>query len=143
MLLPSSPSHTLLTLSLLLSLLFITLTKASSSTTPTSIFCKCTCGQNSTLIPITTSPPSCSECNRQFCLKQHLPICHDVGDDDIFTTCFQRDSAKDQAVVFIFIVATVGLLGYAGLRGWVGEVVKRWRGSDRTAGERYEALPGA
>jgi hypothetical protein len=37
----------------------------------------------------------------------------------VFTTCFQRDSAKDQAVVFVFIGATVGLLGWAALRPWV------------------------
>jgi len=36
----------------------------------------------------------------------------------------ERDSAKDRAVVLIFIAATVGLLGYAGLRGWVGGVIK-------------------
>jgi hypothetical protein len=35
------------------------------------------------------------------------------------TTCFQRDSAKDEAVVFIFIFATVGLLVYAAVRPWV------------------------
>ena len=35
------------------------------------------------------------------------------------TTCFKRDSAKDEAVVFIFIVATVGLLVYAAIRPWV------------------------
>ncbi|CAZ84306.1 unnamed protein product [Tuber melanosporum] len=122
-----------------LPILFLLINLAAASG-PANIFCKCTCGNNSTLIPI-TSPPSCSECNRQFCLKQHLPICRDVGEDGIFTTCFQRDSAKDRAVVFIFIVATVGLLGYAGLKGWVGEAIKKWR--DRTARERYEALPGA
>jgi hypothetical protein len=31
----------------------------------------------------------------------------------------ERDSAKDQAVVFIFIFATVGLLIYAAIRPWV------------------------
>jgi len=36
----------------------------------------------------------------------------------------ERDSAKDRAVVLIFIAATVGLLGYAGLRGWVGGFIK-------------------
>lgn len=35
------------------------------------------------------------------------------------TSCFQRDSAKDQVVVLVFIAATVGLLGWAGLRPWV------------------------
>ena len=34
----------------------------------------------------------------------------------------ERDSGKDEAVVFIFIVATVGLLGWALVRPWV----KRW-----------------
>jgi ABC-type nitrate/sulfonate/bicarbonate transport system permease component len=31
----------------------------------------------------------------------------------------ERDSAKDQAVVFIFIFATVGLLSYAAVRPWI------------------------
>ena len=35
-------------------------------------------------------------------------------------TSIERDSAKDQAVVFIFIIATVGLLGWALLRPWLG-----------------------
>lgn len=34
-------------------------------------------------------------------------------------TCAERDSAKDQAVVWIFILATVGLLSYAAIRPWV------------------------
>jgi hypothetical protein len=41
------------------------------------------------------------------------------------TTCFQRDSAKDKAVVFIFIGATVGLLGYAAVRPWIERVRER------------------
>lgn len=51
----------------------------------------------------------------------------------MFTTCFQRDSAKDQAVVFIFIGATVGLLGWAGIRPWVEKMRER---------RRYVAVPG-
>jgi hypothetical protein len=43
----------------------------------------------------------------------------------VLTTCFQRDSAKDQAVVFIFIGATVGLLGWAGIRPWVARMRER------------------
>lgn len=38
-----------------------------------------------------------------------------------------RDSAKDQAVVFIFIIATVGLLVYAGIEPWVGRWTQNWR----------------
>ena len=33
----------------------------------------------------------------------------------------ERDSRKDEAVVFIFIVATVGLLGWAAIRPWVAK----------------------
>lgn len=46
---------------------------------------------------------------------------------DVFTTCFQRDSFKDEAVVWIFIVATVGLLLWAAIRPWV----QRWLDSAR------------
>lgn len=35
----------------------------------------------------------------------------------------ERDSAKDQAVVLIFIIATVGLLVYAALRPYI----EQWR----------------
>lgn len=35
----------------------------------------------------------------------------------------ERDSAKDQAVVIIFIIATVGLLGYAIASPWVSKWV--------------------
>jgi hypothetical protein len=43
------------------------------------------------------------------------------------TTCFQRDSAKDEAVVFIFIVATVGLLVYAMVRPWVETWAEKYK----------------
>ena len=44
---------------------------------------------------------TCDDCNRQFCMKQELAICKGAEEEDVFTTCFQRDSAKDEAVVFI------------------------------------------
>lgn len=34
----------------------------------------------------------------------------------MFTTCFQRDSRKDQIVVLTFIAGTIGLLLWAGVR---------------------------
>ena len=36
----------------------------------------------------------------------------------------ERDSRKDEAVVFIFIFATAGLLGWAALKPWVGKWVE-------------------
>jgi len=109
------------------------------SAAPTS-FCKCTCyNTNSTIIPLDSPPSSaspnpsglpsqphrsCADCNKQFCLSYHLPICQDATESDVFATCFQRDSKKDQAVVFVFLSATGGLLVWAAVGPWV----RKWRG---------------
>ncbi|EME88563.1 uncharacterized protein MYCFIDRAFT_46209, partial [Pseudocercospora fijiensis CIRAD86] len=106
---------------------------------PTS-FCKCTCFTNSTIIPLDTPNSAdtsttsklllnrvhgrtCTDCTKKFCLSYNLPICKDATEEDVFTTCFQRDSVKDQAVVWIFIIATVSLLAWAGMKPYV----ERWR----------------
>jgi hypothetical protein len=105
---------------------------------PTS-FCKCTCFGNSTIVALDApssikKPPApdlrpraskktCNDCNRQFCLS--YSFCKGEKEENVQTTCFQRDSAKDQAVVFIFIGATVGLLGWAGIRPWVTKMRER------------------
>ncbi|KAK5680483.1 hypothetical protein LTS10_007412 [Elasticomyces elasticus] len=134
-------------------LLFLTLLSVALAASPTS-FCKCTCFSNSTLIPLddstTTYKPSaddskasakgrrsCMDCNKQFCLDYHLPICQDATEADVFTTCFQRDSAKDQAIVFIFIIATGGLLAWAAIRPWV----QKWR-DNASAGQAYTPVHG-
>ncbi|KAL3465397.1 hypothetical protein BJX64DRAFT_65079 [Aspergillus heterothallicus] len=62
---------------------------------------------------------SCNDCNRKFCLGYDLPTCKGAKEEDVFTTCFQRDSRKDQAIVFIFIIATGSLLVWAVFRPWV------------------------
>lgn len=77
---------------------------------------------------------NCNDCNRQFCLDYNLPICKGAGMEDVFTTCFQRDSRKDEAVVFIFIFATAGLLLWAAVKPWVG----KWVDSAR---ERRSYIP--
>jgi hypothetical protein len=41
--------------------------------------------------------------------------------DGQLTDASERDSAKDQAVVYIFIFATVGLLSYAAIRPWIDQ----------------------
>jgi hypothetical protein len=45
-----------------------------------------------------------------------LPICKNADEKDVLTTCFQRDSRKDQIVVLTFIGVTIGLLGWAAVR---------------------------
>ena len=111
---------------------------------PTS-FCKCTCFGNSTIValdaPRATSKPnlelrpraskkSCNDCNRQFCLS--YSFCKGEKEENVFTTCFQRDSTKDQVVVLSFIAATVGLLGYAAVRPWVDQWREVRRGASST-----------
>jgi len=111
-------------------------------------FCKCTCFSNSTIIQLNgTSPGSgdsnsdskkargtCSECNKASCLSYNLTICESAKEEDVFTTCFKRDSAKDEAVVFIFIAATTGLLVYAAVRPWV----EKWTQVSSEHGKRMQ-----
>ncbi|KAI9371930.1 hypothetical protein BJX61DRAFT_534386 [Aspergillus egyptiacus] len=70
---------------------------------------------------------SCNDCNRKFCLGYDLPTCKGAKEDDVFTTCFQRDSRKDEAIVFIFIIATGSLLIWAVLRPWVQKWIEAAR----------------
>ncbi|KAI1170787.1 hypothetical protein F4777DRAFT_93779 [Nemania sp. FL0916] len=83
------------------------------------LFCKCTCFKNSTLIQLSGpgrgQQASCAECTRGFCLAQNLPICKAVvnADTDVFSACIQRDSRKDQIIVWGFILGTAGLLAWA------------------------------
>ncbi|KAF2016118.1 hypothetical protein BU24DRAFT_422455 [Aaosphaeria arxii CBS 175.79] len=124
---------------LILLVLFFTFEFALAST-PTS-FCKCTCFGNSTIValdsPVNSQKPStnsikdraakktCNDCNRQFCLS--YSFCKGEKEDNVLTACFQRDSAKDRTVVFIFIIATVGLLSYAAVRPWIDQWTTRTR----------------
>ncbi|KEF58977.1 uncharacterized protein A1O9_03820, partial [Exophiala aquamarina CBS 119918] len=73
---------------------------------------------------------TCADCTRAFCLDYNLPICKDAGDEDVFTTCFQRDSLKDETVVVIFIFATAGLLAWALVKPWVDRLRLRNRPQD-------------
>ncbi|KAL4940517.1 hypothetical protein BDV06DRAFT_19070 [Aspergillus oleicola] len=70
---------------------------------------------------------SCNDCNRKFCLGYDLPTCKGAKEEDVFTTCFQRDSRKDEAIVFIFIIATGGLLLWAIFRPWVQKWIEAAR----------------
>jgi len=60
----------------------------------------------------------------------------------VFAQCFQRDSIKDEAVVFIFIFATAGLLGWAVLKPWVVKWTGWGRGVQEPREGRYAPLVG-
>ncbi|KIW81244.1 hypothetical protein Z517_04269 [Fonsecaea pedrosoi CBS 271.37] len=68
---------------------------------------------------------TCADCTRAFCLDYNLPICKDAREEDVFTTCFQRDSLKDETVVVIFVFATAGLLAWAVVKPWIDRVRER------------------
>ncbi|KAF2745191.1 hypothetical protein M011DRAFT_479342 [Sporormia fimetaria CBS 119925] len=120
-------------------LILLSLFATSFAATPTS-FCKCVCHGESRIfaldLPAEEKKPgrevddraakkkTCNDCNRQYCLKA---FCKGDKEEDVSTTCFQRDSAKDKAVVYIFIIATMGLLGYAAVRPWVDKWAERGR----------------
>ncbi|CAL3963859.1 unnamed protein product [Diplocarpon coronariae] len=128
--------------------LFLVIVSTIAASPPS--FCKCTCFTNSTIIPLSThsssssnknSPRaasvSCATCNKAFCLSQRLPICKDAEEKDVLTTCFQRDSTKDQIVVLTFIAGTVGLLAWAGVR----KIVEKRRGEGLRIGESQSYVP--
>lgn len=50
------------------------------------------------------------------------------------TTCFQRDSRKDQIVVVTFILVTVGLLGWSAVR----KVLERRSGNNNRGGDAQQ-----
>lgn len=33
---------------------------------------------------------NCNDCNRQYCMEAHLPICKDAGAEDVVATCFRE-----------------------------------------------------
>ncbi|KAK8878896.1 MFS transporter [Apiospora arundinis] len=59
---------------------------------------------------------SCAQCTRKFCLDYGFPFCKKAEEKDVVTMCFQRDSRKDQIIVWGFIFGTLGLLGWAGVK---------------------------
>ncbi|KAL2759966.1 hypothetical protein ACRALDRAFT_1079119 [Sodiomyces alcalophilus JCM 7366] len=61
-------------------------------------------------------PADCMRCTKAFCLAQELAICTDATEEDVQTSCFQRDSRKDRIIVWGFIVITGGLLIWAAVR---------------------------
>lgn len=73
-------------------------------------------GGDSSSVERRAASSSCAQCNRAFCLKYNLPICRDAVLADVATMCFQRDSRKDQIIVWGFILGTAGLLGWAAVR---------------------------
>ncbi|CAJ0755763.1 24729_t:CDS:2 [Entrophospora sp. SA101] len=95
-------------------------------------FCKCTCGENSTIFALEVGT-LCSECNKAFCIQEMGDECSGVNNDDsgnvcdiqAIATCFERDSYKDEAIVYFYIIITCGLLFAALIKPFIEEWLKR------------------
>ncbi|KAK9700467.1 hypothetical protein K7432_012184 [Basidiobolus ranarum] len=92
-------------------------------------FCKCVCGTNVTIVELKETPNKpCQECTKAFCLTRDANFCSGAGDSGLLATCFQRDSYKDQVVIYIFLIVTGGLLVAALLKPYRA----RWQRSTNT-----------
>ncbi|KAK9380245.1 uncharacterized protein V2V93DRAFT_372026 [Kockiozyma suomiensis] len=94
-----------------------------------SAYCKCTCFSNSTLVRMADETQGCLDCTRSFCLENNLPVCKDAEDVDVSATCYQRDSAKDEIVVILFIVVACGLIANALIRAAKARYLERRQGN--------------
>ncbi|KAJ2159924.1 hypothetical protein GGF46_002651 [Coemansia sp. RSA 552] len=110
-------------------------------------FCKCACGQNTTIIELTPfalshlphaskpidvgtlDPNVCMNCTRLLCGTAEPDLCDGAAvDDDIVPLCFQRDSLQDELIVVGFLLLVAGLLAWTAVRGHVKPLIDRaWR----------------
>ncbi|KAJ2748147.1 hypothetical protein GGH94_005776 [Coemansia aciculifera] len=107
-------------------------------------FCKCTCGQNSTIIELTKfalehlphaskpidvgtlMPNVCMNCTRLLCGIAEPQLCEGAAvDEEIVPLCFQRDSLQDELIVVGFLLLVGGLLAWATIRDRVGPLADR------------------
>ncbi|KAG0306962.1 hypothetical protein BGZ98_001384 [Dissophora globulifera] len=121
---------------ILAALCLIALLQLTFAANPVS-FCKCVCGQEKsiTALPRDTQHPifggsskACGGCTKQYCLDINPDMCKGVGTgegDELITSCFERDSYKDQFIVYLFLTITFGLLGFAGFQPFLSELWQR------------------
>lgn len=80
-------------------------------------FCKCECFGEYEIIelrPQQNELLTCNNCTRQFCLDKKLTICKEAKSEiDVITSCFERESFKDQLIVYLFSIVTLALLAWA------------------------------
>ncbi|KAI9501376.1 hypothetical protein BX070DRAFT_228844 [Coemansia spiralis] len=107
-------------------------------------FCKCSCGQNSTIIEMTKfalthlphasqpidvdtlMPKVCMNCTRLLCGIAEPQLCDGAAvDDEIVPLCFQRDSLQDELIIYGFLLLVVGLLAWAAIRNHAKPVIER------------------
>ncbi|RIA89810.1 hypothetical protein C1645_824275 [Glomus cerebriforme] len=92
-------------------------------------FCKCVCEENSTIVPLRIDQ-TCSDCNIAFCKGNTSKEGCEIP------TCFQRDSYKDEIIVYFYIIITSGLL----LIALTNPYIKKWI---RTNPHVYTSMPNS
>ncbi|KAI8996991.1 hypothetical protein BDB01DRAFT_769420 [Pilobolus umbonatus] len=106
------------------------------------MFCKCFCGSNSTIFELPLiDPKPCSLCNKKFCLENvESGMCDGIADEtcpsnDFRTTCFARDSYKDEIIVRCFLILTFTLVVCAIIKPYI----EQWR-KNRITRSQYTAV---
>ncbi|KAF0496967.1 putative mfs transporter [Gigaspora margarita] len=101
-------------------------------------FCKCVCAENTTIAAL-NSGQICAECNKTFCKDYMKENCSDANgkfadengkgkegcEIQVTATCFERDSNKDEAIVYFYITITIGLLVTAFMKPFVEKWLNR------------------
>ncbi|ORY05620.1 hypothetical protein K493DRAFT_310876 [Basidiobolus meristosporus CBS 931.73] len=97
-------------------------------------FCKCVCGTNVTIVELNEgTSKTCLDCTKAFCLTRDSHFCSGAGNGaDLLAICFQRDSYKDQVVIYVFLIITGGLL----LAALVKPYWAKWQRSRSTYSSR-------
>lgn len=68
-------------------------------------YCKCSCNGQLLIQEI----DKCGLCTKEWCIEQKKDLCSDE-EENILISCFQVESLKEKVVVFLFLIAVVGLL---------------------------------
>lgn len=97
--------------------------------------CRCDCGTNYTVVELPDEglgyTAACGNCTKKFCLSLNLTICEGVDEMLVSSSCYQRESLKEQIFTYTFIIITSGLLLYATIAPYLQEKIENFRGFGR------------
>lgn len=115
----------ILILALVIITLFSTFSEAYSQ------ICRCDCGTNYKIVELPDEglgyTAACTNCTKKFCLSQNFTICEGVDEMLVSSSCFQRESLKEQLFIYTFIIITTGLLLYATVMPFAQEKINSFR----------------
>lgn len=88
-------------------------------------YCRCQCNTQHLVRPI----DKCGLCTKEFCLEEDPKLCaytqtgakekpDDVpGQSSIIISCYQLESRKERAIIYLFVLVVLLMLGYTVVKG--------------------------